>query len=334
MKSIRIWLWGGWALVICMFIIGGITRLTGSGLSIVHWKPVSGIIPPTTKGEWEEEFSAYKNTPEYVKVNNSISLTEFKKIFFWEYLHRLLGRFTGLYFLSGLILFRKENYGRYYKDIIVLIVLVTIQGLIGWLMVKSGLQDKPHVSHYRLALHLGTAFILGLLLCRTYNKTRNRYSLTYTLPLLIFIQVILGALVAGLKAGFSANTWPLMDGSFFPQGQTIDTIIHFTEQGLLVQFMHRWFPLIILLFLTLIWYRNRSNSVITGQLAILAFLILLQFSLGVTILIFKIPIIPSVIHQVFAFIIFSYAALITGPLKQTGIPVREIIERQTTAQYF
>lgn len=309
MRRFRLWLFAGWILVLTMLVIGGITRLTGSGLSIVQWKPVSGIIPPLSEAGWQEEFSAYKSSPEYKKINSNMTLAGFKKIFFWEYLHRLLGRFTGLFFISGLFLFRKKLYRSQYKSIITLVVLIGIQGLMGWLMVKSGLQDRPHVSHYRLALHLGLAFILGYFICKTYYKSLYMIPLSRTIPACIFIQVLLGALVAGLKAGLIANTWPLMDGSFFPAGYSAGSLWQFSEYGILVQFMHRWFPIAIVIALGITWIRNRTDASAVWQLSILAGLIAIQFFLGIYLLLFQVPTAPAVLHQAVAFIIFSYSVL-------------------------
>jgi heme A synthase len=241
-RAIAWWLLVCCALVFAMVVLGGVTRLTGSGLSMVNWKPVSGVLPPLSRAAWEREFEHYRQTPEYKYVNKGMSLSEFKGIFWFEYAHRVLGRLIGVVFLLPFLYFllRRRIEASLVPKLAVMFVLGGLQGLLGWYMVKSGLVDDPHVSQYRLAAHLGLAVLiyafmlwtaLGILRSDEDSGSRGSSSFsTYTLILTIAVFVVMmsGAFVAGLKAGFSYNTFPLMAGQWIPDGRDVvhDTRVH------------------------------------------------------------------------------------------------------------
>ena len=230
-KPVAIWLLVCCALVFAMVVVGGVTRLTDSGLSIVEWKPIVGSIPPLSESDWEEVFEKYNKTPQYKKVNQGMSPDEFKTIFWWEYFHRLLGRVIGLVFFIPFLYFivRKKIDQPLGLKLAGIFFLGGLQGLMGWYMVKSGLVDNPHVSQYRLTAHLGLAFIIYgamfhvamklLLPIRTLhmdNKLHSLYRFSQVLIGLIFLMVLSGGLVAGIRAGQAYNTFPLMNGHFIP----------------------------------------------------------------------------------------------------------------------
>ena len=211
-----------------MIIVGGLTRLTDSGLSITRWDIISGILPPLSLNDWEKSFSLYKQIPEYKLLNSSMSLEDFKTIYWWEYMHRLLGRFIGLFYLIPLFYFtfKKMIKKNSLISLYLILILIFFQGFVGWYMVKSGLIDRTDVSHYRLALHLILAFIIFILLLWNYLKYRNQQFLFHNkklpsyLPILfifcLLIQICIGAFVSGLDAGQIYQSWPLMNQSYFP----------------------------------------------------------------------------------------------------------------------
>ena len=232
-KNVTRWLFACVFLVFCMVWVGGLTRLTESGLSIVDWRPLTGAIPPITDADWQAELEKYRTSPQYQKVNTGISVEEFKGIFWLEYLHRLLARTLGFAFLLPFVYFAvKRAFSKPFAfKLAGIFALGGLQGLVGWIMVKSGLQNDPWVNPAKLSFHLGLAFIIFSLIFWMALGVRNQYKLLpqYTnTPLLygaavgvsvmVFIQVVLGALVAGNDAGLSYNTFPLMDGKFIPDG--------------------------------------------------------------------------------------------------------------------
>ena len=233
-KKVIYWLLTGCVLIFIMVVVGGITRLTHSGLSISNYKLISGTIPPMNEIEWQEAFDLYKQYPEYQKINKGFSLQEFKGIYFWEWLHRVIGRFIGIVFIVPFVYFllKKQLTKSTIKKSILLLALGAFQGFLGWYMVKSELVDRPDVSHYRLALHLTTAFItfsfaLWIALdIRFPDKKDIEKSLRNTIRwafALLVIQIIWGAFVAGLDAGFIHNTWPFMnDGKLIHETVTIE----------------------------------------------------------------------------------------------------------------
>lgn len=329
-----------WLFVCCFFIflmvgIGGLTRLTESGLSITQWKPVRGIIPPFSESAWQEEFSQYQLSPEYLKKNIGMSLDEFKGIFWLEFIHRLVGRITGLVFLVPLIYFftqRSINRSLALK-LVGVFSLGGMQGVVGWYMVKSGLQDAPHVSHLWLAFHLGMAFIIYALIfwfgLSLYKKKKAEYSihnhkitfLSSWLPVLIFAQVIFGAFVAGMHAGLMYNTFPSMNGQFIPDGILIMSpwYMNFIDNATTIQFTHRAIAYIIAIY---VLYFNlisvKFSLTINARCAIYAllFVVILQISLGILTLLWHVPVILASLHQMVALVLFTISLFIKYELKK------------------
>ncbi len=319
-KIIIYWLWSGIFLVTLMVMIGGITRLTGSGLSMVSWKVISGTIPPLGEEQWNEAFEEYKQFPEYQKLNYRMTLPGFKKIFWWEYTHRLIGRLTGLIFIIPFLYFliRRKLSGDLIRELTIILFLGMAQGVMGWIMVKSGLQDNPHVSHYRLAMHLSLALLLIgsilWLILRLSNKEKTSniplHKSKLTLPilclLLLFVQIVLGAFVAGLKAGYSYNTYPLMNNALLPAG-TFDYPVSLFENGVFIQFIHRWFAWIVAGAIFVLCIKTRS-ALYPAKALFYANLLLavcfLQILAGIATLVFSIPLALGVLHQLIAVLLF------------------------------
>lgn len=337
-KIVEKWLMLGAILVLLMIVIGGITRLTESGLSIVHWKPITGILPPLNETAWQNEFEHYQSSPEFQLKNNHFTLDDFKKIYFWEYLHRFLGRLTGIIFIVPFLYFsftRKIKDPKLFKNLLIILLLGALQGYAGWYMVQSGLVKNPHVSHYRLAIHLGLALILlsfiiwEILKIRIpiinyeYPKHRKIRNLLRIGFVLLGVQIIFGAFMSGLKAGFVYPTFPKMGHEWLPQS----VINAFQEIGLLslvenpisVQFIHRWLGASILLFILWVFIKSRKELLSAGQSKSIKMILhttSLQFALGVLTLLFSVPIVLGVLHQlvavmllitlVIAFYLFKY----------------------------
>ena len=253
-NAIANWLLAVASLVFLMVVVGGITRLTESGLSITEWKPITGVIPPLTEADWQEAFRKYQQIPEYQLINQGMSLAQFKFIFFWEWVHRLLGRVIGLAFAVPLLWFAMQRaipkgYG---LRLVALLALGGLQGAIGWWMVASGLVDRTDVSHYRLATHLLTALVIlsGLiwtaldLKALAKNATATPARLTRFgagVALILFIQLLFGAYTAGLNAGLAASDWPLMNGKLLPEPSLSGSAVHvLTNDPFISHFVHRW----------------------------------------------------------------------------------------------
>lgn len=251
---IRWWLYGVCFLILVMVVVGGATRLTESGLSITEWKPIHGVIPPLTEAEWQEELEKYRQIPEYQLINKGMSLDEFKFIFWWEWGHRLLGRVIGVAFFVPMVVFwasgRIEPWLK--PRLVVGLALGGLQGFVGWWMVASGLVERTDVSQYRLATHLTLAFIIFAYLFWIARRltpygappadTRSALlPVGWVFTGLLFLQLFFGGLVAGLNAGFTYNTWPLMDGQMIPSGLLMQSPLwlNFFENVLTVQFQHR-----------------------------------------------------------------------------------------------
>ncbi|EMR02140.1 COX15/CtaA family protein [Cesiribacter andamanensis] len=321
---IKVWLWSGIGLISLMIAIGGITRLTGSGLSIVEWKLISGTLPPLNQTEWQQAFESYKQFPEYQKINFAMSLQDFKGIFWWEYIHRFLGRLIGLVFLLPFVYFLwRCMLSRLLIRRLLLILLVgALQGGMGWLMVKSGLVELPHVSHYRLAAHLSLALLLIGLLLWTLEDLKPRpaaasrsgrfYPLAGLLLVLISMQIILGAFVAGLKSGFSYNTFPLMGDQWLP-AHAFSAPMDLLENGVLVQFIHRWFAFGVLAVALGLAYslRKATSSAPLQTLASWLLLVLgVQIVLGILTLLLQVPLLLGVLHQMMAVLLFGLAVVL------------------------
>lgn len=322
-KKVIYWLLTGCVLIFIMVIVGGITRLTHSGLSISNYKLISGTIPPTNALQWNEAFDLYKQYPEYQKLNYNMTLDEFKDIYFWEWIHRVIGRFIGLVFVIPFVYFllRKQLTKPTIKKCVILLAMGGFQGFLGWYMVKSGLVDRPDVSHYRLAMHLTTAFLtfaytfwvaLDLIFpSKKQINTRFRNLIRMGLVILI-IQIIWGAFVAGLDAGWIHNHWPLMnDGELIHQSVTTEQETlgrNFIEGKSGVQFIHRYLAYIVVGMIGFIWLKARKNKTTTLQqkgINLLLILVGVQFVLGVLTLVFFVPVWLGVLHQVTAFFLLA-----------------------------
>jgi len=322
-KKVIYWLFTGCALIFIMVVIGGITRLTHSGLSIPDYKLISGTISPINDQQWQEAFELYKQYPEYQKLNSNISLTEFKGIFFWEWLHRFIGRAIGLVFIIPFLYFliTSQLNKSTIKKTIILLILGGFQGFLGWYMVKSGLVDKPDVSHYRLAAHLTTAFAtfaftlwvaLDLIfpIKQTINKAyRNLIRISL---IILFIQIIYGAFVAGLDAGFIHNHWPMMsEGKFMHETVLIEktpVYKNFIEGRSGVQFVHRILAFIVVISVVIIYLKGKkiaiSNHQLNGLNSLLV-LVGLQSLLGVLTILLQVPLWLGIAHQIGAFLLLS-----------------------------
>ena len=321
-KKVIYWLLTGCFLIFIMVIIGGITRLTDSGLSISNYKLITGTIPPIGDQEWQDAFELYQQYPEFQKLHSHFTIEDFKNIYFWEWLHRVIGRSIGLVFIIPFIYFliRKQLTKKTIKKCILLLVLGGFQGFLGWYMVKSGLIDVPDVSHYRLAAHLTTAFItfaatLWVALDLRYPnkksvevKFRNLIIWSY---LILIIQIIYGAFVAGLKAGLVHNHWPLMNESKFMH-HSVYVLEPFyknlIENPSGIQFIHRTLAYIVVIFILIIWLKARKISVTPLQeqgISALLILVGLQFVLGVFTIIYAVPLWLGVAHQIAAFFLLS-----------------------------
>lgn len=333
-RAIALWLYVVAALVFAMVVVGGITRLTESGLSMVRWEPISGVVPPLNDAEWNAEFEAYKAYPEYQKVNRGMALAEFKAIFFWEYLHRVLGRFIGLAFALPLAWFwvRRAIPDGYKPRLLALLALGALQGAIGWWMVASGLIDRPDVAHDRLAVHLGTAlFILGGLVWTARDLTAHargerRARLTgfgaFTL-LVLAVQIVLGAFVAGLNAGHAFAEWPLMGGHFFPEGvQWLEPLWrNAVDNPVVVQWIHRWWAWIAAAFLIVLALRTSRESG-GGAPRLVLLLLTAQIILGIATLLTGVALHVAVAHQAVAALLVWAAVACAHGLGRPGRRMR------------
>ena len=328
LRPVYKWLLIGCLLIAIMVIIGGVTRLTESGLSITEWNIVSGTLPPFTDTKWQVEFNKYKSTPEFQIVNSEMTLSEFKSIYFWEYFHRLWGRMLGLAFLVPFYYFWRKGFlsdkWLLRRCFVILLGGAAVGGL-GWFMVMSGLKNRTDVSHYRLAIHLVAAFtlysyILWTALDLRYDRRKNTNSsfdvvkkLGIWLFAAVYFQIIYGAFTAGLNAGTIYNTWPLMNGEFMPSNVTaMDGFFeNFTNHKDGVQFVHRWFAFIVMGLVVYIWWEMRGMKVSLTQGRSIIYLLIataLQFTLGVCTLLFSkgyVPVWLGVLHQIGALVLLT-----------------------------
>lgn len=305
--------------IFCMIVVGGVTRLTDSGLSMVEWRPLIGIIPPIGEAEWQSVFEAYKHFPQYQTVNQHMDLEAFKSIFYWEYGHRVLGRMIGIIFFLPFIvlLFLKKIPANMIMKLWVGLLLGGLQGLMGWYMVKSGLVDMPRVSHFRLAAHLILALIilayLTWLILEMWEVVRFREvsssfrKVVYVLSLILFIQILYGAFVAGSRAGYGYNTFPLMNGEFMPEivWQLNPVWLNWVENNAMLQFVHRWMGAAVLLLTTVlgVFALRQKDFVIRLWVSILVLSVLAQFTLGVFTLLHVVPLGLASLHQAGACIV-------------------------------
>ncbi len=309
--AIARWLYMVAALIVAMVVVGGITRLTESGLSITQWKPISGIVPPLTQAQWMAEFAHYQRIPEYQQLNRGMTLDGFKAIFFWEYLHRLLGRVIGLAFALPLLWFavRRQIPRGYGWRLTALLALGGLQGAIGWWMVASGLSVRTDVSHLRLATHLGTAlFILGGIVWTARDldllaaNPMARATALRLAPALaigaLAVQILLGALTAGLDAGYAFSSWPLMGDAVFPADvpMVAPAWRNAIDNPIVVQFLHRWIAFAAAGALLWLAYRARMRNAPRTALAV-AVLVVAQILLGIATLLSGVQIVVAVAHQ-------------------------------------
>ena len=309
-KYVAKWLLAMCLIVSIMIIVGGLTRLTDSGLSITQWQLFSGTIPPLTDLQWNQYFDLYKKIPEYKLQNFTMSLVEFKVIFWWEFIHRFLGRLIGISFFIPLIFFSIKLGFNKTKNFFYIFFLICLQGFIGWYMVSSGLIDKVDVSHYRLSLHLFLAFLILSLLFWQYlnlinlNLPSNKINLYLPISflLLIFLQIIFGAFVSGMDAGMIYNTWPLMGSSYFPDDNLVIDFFKlsvFNEQSL-VQFIHRNLAyLIVGIYIYILFFVIKDrNEIFRKPVFIIGISLFLQIVLGILTLLSGVKIIYSSLHQI------------------------------------
>jgi cytochrome c oxidase assembly protein subunit 15 len=326
-RAIRLWLYAVAALIFAMVLVGGATRLTESGLSIVEWKPVTGALPPVGEGAWQAEFDKYRTIPQFQQRNSAMTIAEFKTIFWWEWTHRLLGRLIGAAFLLPFLWFLAKGWigpglrGRLW----VIFALGALQGGVGWWMVASGLTERVEVSQYRLATHLilacmifaATLWTASRLRARAPNEVPPRIRISaIALLVLVLLQIYLGAIVAGLRAGLIYNTWPLIDGSLIPHAASL---LHETpwwrnlfENTLTVQFDHRMLAYTIFLLALLhaadVARTVRGGPVLAHALAFAA-AVTLQAALGIATLLRVVPIDLALMHQAMAVVVLSIAVV-------------------------
>ena len=322
-RYISIWLLLCCVMVFAMVILGGVTRLTGSGLSMVEWDPIFGILPPLDQQAWIKTFDLYKQSPEYLKINLGMDLAGFKNIYWFEYAHRVLGRAIGTVFLIPFLFFLAKGWinRSLAPKLIFMFILGGLQGLLGWYMVKSGLVDNPHVSQYRLTAHLGLAIIIYAYMLRialklwygpghTDNPPLALRHATTLLGSLAFITILSGGLVAGLKAGHAYNTFPLMDGRWIPQAIFAKEPLwrNFFENIATVQFDHRVLATLVFLGVISTWLIS-FRSLLTKQARIGMHLLMatavLQVSLGISTLLLNVPVTLAAMHQAGALLLLT-----------------------------
>ncbi len=313
-RQVAAWLFVCAAFVFAMVVVGGVTRLTHSGLSMVEWQPLVGAIPPLSQADWQALFTKYQETPEYRQVNHAMDVEGFKTIFWWEYFHRLLGRTIGLVFLLPFLgfYFRKKIRGPIVWPLAGVFLLGALQGALGWYMVKSGLVDNPRVSHFRLTAHLGMALAIfaaelwiALGLLSPNGTLRRGATLETILPWIVFAMALAGGMVAGLRAGYAYNTFPLMNGYVVPP----ETFLlepwwrNFLYNMAAVQLVHRAIFWLLLVLVPLAWWRQRAT--VAGNVLLAAFVA--QASLGIGTLLLHVPVPLAALHQAGAVVLFAAA---------------------------
>ena len=333
-RPIAYWLLACCVLVFAMVVLGGVTRLTGSGLSMVTWEPIVGTVPPLSQDAWQDTFQQYQHTPEYQKKNLGMTLPEFKGIFWFEYAHRLLGRSIGVVFLLPFLyfLFKRRIDKPMAPKLITIFLLGGLQGVLGWYMVASGLVDNPHVSQYRLTAHLSAAFLiyaymfwvaLGLLYPQREAgpELRPLCRFTHLATGLITLTVLSGGFVAGLKAGFTYNTFPLMDGHWIPLTYWMEEPAwkNFFENIAAVQFDHRLLAISTMALVIVLWIKSRTYTVPSRArlgLNLLLAMTLLQVTLGISTLLLLVPIPLASAHQAGALVLFTLALFTMHALRR------------------
>ena len=322
-KYLRLWLITSFLLIILMVAVGGLTRLTDSGLSITAWELFTGILPPLDMNEWNVYFSEYKKIPEYKNINYAMTLAEFKVIFYWEYAHRILARFVGLFTLIPLIIFslkfKKTQYysNKYYW----IFFLVCLQGFVGWYMVSSGLIENNDVSHFRLSIHLSLAlfilclifwFILSIFKIKKFEFKFPNFLLLFILNLII-LQIILGAFLSGLDGGLIYNSWPDMNGNFFPGDVSYSDLlsIQLFNDVSIIQFLHRITAYLLLFFIIILNYFFIKNKHYIKNIILFDIAILLQVFLGIVTLLSGVEIKYASLHQLGSiFVLTTYLIIL------------------------
>jgi len=308
-KYLSIWLVTMFWIIALMIIVGGLTRLTDSGLSITTWELFAGFLPPMNPEEWQNYFNLYKEIPEYKIQNYSMTLSEFKIIFWWEWAHRFLGRLIGISFLLPLIYFTIKLNFKKLTTLYLIFFLICFQGFLGWYMVSSGLVDRIDVSHYRLSIHLLMAFIILSLIYWNYLKLKNlnisreiNNYLTLFFVFLIFLQIVIGAFVSGMDAGQIYNSWPLMGNNYFPDDNEVKNLFNINafNDPSLVQFIHRNLAYLILfvylIILFQVYYNKLNNSKVS--IKVIGFLLILQIVLGILTILNGAQIYIASMHQI------------------------------------
>jgi cytochrome c oxidase assembly protein subunit 15 len=322
-NQLKIWMLVLLAMIMLIIIVGGLTRLTDSGLSITSWELFVGTIPPLSNEKWINYFNLYKTIPEFKEQNFNMSLSEFKIIFWWEWVHRQLGRIIGLAVMLPMIYFTIKNGTWILKKYGIIFILVCFQGLIGWYMVSSGLVERVDVSHYRLSIHLLVAFIIlsivfwKFLQLSNVKITQSFFKLFWFkfFIFLLFLQLIIGAFVSGMDAGKVYNTWPLMGSSFFPDDSKLNEFLNITlfDNPSIVQFLHRslaYLILIIYIYLLIISFNNKSIT-IRLPIFIIGISLVLQIGLGIVTLLSGVKILYASLHQINSiFVILSTIYLV------------------------
>ncbi|MFD2550307.1 COX15/CtaA family protein [Bizionia sediminis] len=321
-KTVVYWLLTGCILIFIMVVVGGITRLTDSGLSMTDYRLITGTIPPLNEAEWQEAFEVYQQYPEFQKLHYHFTLEDFKDIYFWEWFHRVIGRVIGLVFIIPFIYFliKKRLTASTIKKCLVLLALGAFQGFLGWYMVKSGLVDMPDVSHFRLAAHLTTAFLtfaatlwVALDLIYPEKKTINKNFRNWVIGsyILLIVQIVYGGFVAGLKAGLLHNHWPLMNEGKFMH-ETVYILEPFyknlIENPSGIQFIHRTLAYFVVASIFVLWFKARELPLtMLQQKAINTLLILVgfQFLIGVLTIIYAVPLWLGILHHIGAFFLIA-----------------------------
>ncbi len=317
-RQITVWLYVSAFMVFCMAIIGAITRLTESGLSMVEWRPLIGALPPLSEQEWQRVFKIYQETPEFQKKNSWMEISDFKEIFFWEWFHRFWGRLIGLVYALPLIYFwiRKKIPTGYKPRLFLILILGGMQGVMGWYMVESGLVDRPSVSHFRLAAHLSLAFVIFAALIWTAQDIENRQKFTTPFALKSFswvvlymlgITIIWGAYVAGMDAGMVYNEFPLMGDAFLPTDAVYQSPlwVNFFQNPVGIQFLHRWLGVSMLIVIFAVHGFALKQGIKTIDVFMLPIIVLCQVGLGIATLLSMVALPLAALHQAVALILLG-----------------------------
>ncbi|MEQ1756087.1 MAG: COX15/CtaA family protein [Micropepsaceae bacterium] len=335
-RTLAVWLFSVCALIALMVVVGGLTRLTNSGLSITEWKPIHGALPPLSEADWNQEFDAYKQIPQYQQLNVGMTLDEFKGIFWWEWAHRNLGRLIGFAFLIPFLVFwfRGMIERALVPRLVVLFILGGLQGALGWFMVASGLSERVDVSQYRLVAHLGLALIIYMAIFLTalplwrsewpaVKSPHRLYGFSHGIVALVFLQILLGGFVAGLDAGLVYNEWPLMDGAVIPEGAYHSSPVWLApfEDVTTVQFDHRILAYVVfaaIVAMFVLGLRRNLNARSRTTSALLLAAVSVQVALGIFTLVLVVPVWLAACHQFGAVLLLTAALLHTDSLRRNA----------------